>query len=242
MHITGQIPLPPYLNRNAEEKDKETYQTIYAKHDGSVAAPTAGLHFTKDLLNDLKAKNIHTSFVTLHVGAGTFKPVKSDTMETHEMHAEFIDVSVELIDDLIRNSENKIVAVGTTSLRTIESLYWMGVKILTGNYSLRINQWEVYDLPKHYAKAEALQALKNYLEEKNQTRLFSKTQIIIAPGYQLKVAVGLITNFHQPKSTLLLLVAATVGEDWKKIYDYALQNDFRFLSYGDGSLLWKNVK
>ena len=239
LHFAGRIPLPPYLNRKEEEKDKETYQTVYAKHDGSVAAPTAGLHFTEQLLNDLKEKNIREAFVTLHVGAGTFKPVKSDTMETHEMHSEFIDVSVELIDALIKNHDEKIVAVGTTSLRTIESLYWLGVKILTGNFHLELSQWEAYVLPQHYAKEEALAALKNYLQQKKQVRLLTKTQIIIAPGYHLRIADGLITNFHQPKSTLLLLVAATIGNDWKKVYDYALENNFRFLSYGDGGLLWK---
>lgn len=239
LHIAGQIPLPPYLDRDAEEKDKETYQTIYAKHEGSVAAPTAGLHFTENLLDELKRKNIHTSFVTLHVGAGTFKPVKSDTMEMHEMHAEFIDISIELIDELLGSVSHKIVAVGTTSLRTIESLYWIGVKILNNDFSMHITQWEVYDLPQYYSKQEALTALKNYLLQKNHTRLFTKTQIIIAPDYQLRVANGLITNFHQPKSTLLLLVAAVIGDDWKRVYNYALENNFRFLSYGDGSLLWK---
>lgn len=239
LHFAGQIPLPPYLNRNAEEKDKETYQTVYAKYDGSVAAPTAGLHFTENLLDELKRKNIRTSFVTLHVGAGTFKPVKSDTMETHEMHAEFIDVSSELIDTLLDNTAGKIVAVGTTSLRTIESLYWMGVKVLDNNSDTELTQWEAYVLPQHYSKEAALTALKNYLQQKNQARLLTKTQIIIAPGYQLRIAAGLITNYHQPKSTLLLLVAAVIGDDWKKVYAYALENNFRFLSYGDGSLLWK---
>ena len=239
LHFAGQLPLPPYLNRDAEEKDKETYQTVYAKYDGSVAAPTAGLHFTENLLNELKEKNIHTSFVTLHVGAGTFKPVKSDTMETHEMHAEFIDVSIELIDTLLNNTDGKIVAVGTTSLRTIESLYWMGVKVLGNNFDTELTQWEAYGLPQHYTKQEALTALKNYLRQKNQVRLLTKTQIIIAPGYQLRIADGLITNFHQPKSTLLLLVAAVIGDNWKKVYEHALKNNFRFLSYGDGSLLWK---
>lgn len=242
LHFAGQVPLPPYLNRLAEEKDKETYQTVYAKHDGSVAAPTAGLHFTEALLGDLKAKSIGAAFVTLHVGAGTFKPVKSDTMSAHEMHSEFIDVSVELIDALLDNAAGKIVAVGTTSLRTIESLYWLGVKILDGNTDLELFQWEAYGLPQHYSKEEALIALRNHLREKKQGRLLTKTQIIMAPGYRLKVADGLITNFHQPKSTLLLLVAAVIGGDWKEVYDYALENDFRFLSYGDGSLLWKRCE
>lgn len=239
LHFAGQIPLPPYLNRVAEEKDKETYQTVYARHDGSVAAPTAGLHFTEALLYGLKEKSIRSAFVTLHVGAGTFKPVKSDRMEEHEMHAEFMDVSLELIDSLLDDRNEKIVAVGTTSLRTIESLYWMGVKILNGKPEMELSQWEAYELPQYYSKEEALTALKDDLQDKGQTRLLTKTQIIIAPGYRLRVADGLITNFHQPKSTLLLLVAAVIGDDWKKVYDYALRNNFRFLSYGDGSLLWK---
>ncbi|ANI89216.1 S-adenosylmethionine tRNA ribosyltransferase [Arachidicoccus ginsenosidimutans] len=239
LHFAGQIPLPPYLHREAEEKDKETYQTVYAKHDGSVAAPTAGLHFTENLLQQLKNKNIQTDFVTLHVGAGTFKPVKSDTMEAHEMHAEFIDVSVELINSLIDNLSGKIVSVGTTSLRTLESLYWLGVKVLSNIFPLEISQWEVYDLPQNISASDALNALKNYLGKNEQQRLLTKTQIIIAPNYELRIANGLITNFHQPKSTLLLLVAAFIGDDWKNVYDYALQNDFRFLSYGDGSLLWR---
>jgi len=239
LHFAGQIPLPPYLHREAEEKDKETYQTVYAKHDGSVAAPTAGLHFTEELLNKLKAKKINQTFVTLHVGAGTFKPVKAATMQAHEMHAEFIDVSVALIDDILNHLSEKIVAVGTTSLRTIETLYWMGVKVLHSIFPLEILQWEAYELPQNVAAQDALRALKDYLIKNNQNRLLTKTQIIIAPPYQLRIASGLITNFHQPKSTLLLLVAAVIGDDWRMVYDYALQNNFRFLSYGDGSLLWK---
>ncbi len=241
LHLLGQIPLPPYLNRKAEEKDKETYQTVYAKYEGSVAAPTAGLHFTETLLQNLKNRNIHSSFVTLHVGAGTFKPVKADSMQAHEMHAEFIDVSLLFLEELLHNISEKIVVVGTTSMRTVESLYWMGVKVLSKmeDYTM-VSQWEPYELPQHFSATESLNALIGVLKDKNATRLLARTQIIIAPGYPLQIVDGLITNFHQPKSTLLLLVAAVVGNDWKKIYQHALNQDYRFLSYGDGSLLWKN--
>ncbi|MCU0321430.1 MAG: S-adenosylmethionine:tRNA ribosyltransferase-isomerase [Chitinophagaceae bacterium] len=244
LHAAGVIPLPPYLNRTAEEQDKSTYQTIYAKHDGSVAAPTAGLHFTDNLLADLSKKNIHPLYVTLHVGAGTFKPVKAATMHEHEMHAEFIDVTKAAIEQLIQ--AETIIATGTTSLRTIESLYWMGVKAITdlklANLKLEtlsIQQWDAYELPQDVDKQTALQALLNWMNVNNLDRIICKTQIIIAPGYTLKIADGLITNFHQPQSTLLLLIAAIVGNEWKTIYNYALANEFRFLSYGDGSLLWK---
>ncbi len=256
LHRAGVIPLPPYLNRMADEQDKTNYQTIYAKHDGSVAAPTAGLHFTDNLLTKLNKQNIAQAYVTLHVGAGTFKPVKAEKMEDHEMHSEFIDVSIETIQQLINYVDKTIVAVGTTSLRTIESLYWMGVKAksklavdgwqLVGEdektndvSSLTIAQWDAYELPQNITAKDALENLLQWMYAHNLQRLITKTQIIIAPSYQLKVAEGLITNFHQPQSTLLLLVAAIVGNDWKKIYNYALQNNFRFLSYGDGSLLWK---
>lgn len=244
LHAAGVIPLPPYLHRTAEDKDKETYQTIYAKHDGSVAAPTAGLHFTENLMHDLSKKNIQPLYVTLHVGAGTFKPVKAATMQEHEMHAEFIDVTKTAIEQLI-NSKT-IVATGTTSLRTIESLYWMGVKVIANlkltNLKLEdisIQQWDAYELPQDVSKQSALEALINWMTANSLDRIICKTQIIIAPGYTLKVAEGLITNFHQPQSTLLLLIAAIVGNEWKTIYNYALTNEFRFLSYGDGSLLWK---
>ncbi len=244
LHLAGIIPLPPYIKRNTEEKDKETYQTIYAKHDGSVAAPTAGLHFTENLMQQLQQKNIKPCYVTLHVGAGTFKPVKAATMQEHEMHAEFIDVGIDFIQLLKDNTQNKIVAVGTTSLRTIESLYWLGVKLIEANNKIAledlvIEQWDAYELPQDISIQTALNHLFNWMQTNQLTRLVTKTQIIIAPSYQLKVADGLITNFHQPQSTLLLLVAAIVGNKWKTIYDYALQNNFRFLSYGDGSLLWK---
>ncbi len=241
----GDTPLPPYIKRKAQETDTERYQTIYSKHEGSVAAPTAGLHFTPAIFSSLKEKNITTGFITLHVGAGTFKPVKSDTMQGHEMHAEWIDVSTQFIEELLKNINNEIICVGTTSIRTIESLYWMGVKAIlyTGEPidELAIKQWEVYedDFLKHACSPEiALTSLLEFLKKKKIERLFIKTQILIAPGYKFKLTKGLITNFHQPKSTLLLLVAAMVGNEWKKIYDYALENNFRFLSYGDGCLIF----
>jgi S-adenosylmethionine:tRNA ribosyltransferase-isomerase len=244
LHHAGVIPLPPYLKRSAEEKDKETYQTIYAKQDGSVAAPTAGLHFTDRLFQKLEAKNIHTGFVTLHVGAGTFKPVKSDTLEQHEMHTEFIEVTQLFIQRLIQHLAGTIIPVGTTSLRTIESLYWLGVKVnlqpAIMPADLQLYQWDAYELPHNNINATtALQALLQWMQAHNMPQLITKTQIIIAPGYSLKIASALITNFHQPQSTLLLLIA-TFNSNWKKMYAYALAQGFRFLSYGDGCLIWKH--
>jgi len=261
LHLAGDIPLPPYLNRATEEADKERYQTIYAKHDGSVAAPTAGLHFTEEVFSKLASKNIPKAYVTLHVGAGTFKPVKAEQMKDHEMHAEFIDVTFEAIEQLEAHVEKGIIAVGTTSLRTLESLYWIGVKTIRNSNiaaaDLHVTQWEPYDLarginenkssleniPKEYTKAlpsatESLQSLLKWMQKNSAQRIITKTQIIIAPGYEFKIIRALITNFHQPQSTLLLLVSAIVGENWKKIYQYALANEYRFLSYGDGSILW----
>jgi S-adenosylmethionine:tRNA ribosyltransferase-isomerase len=245
----GETPLPPYIKRKAEVSDAERYQSIYSAHEGSVAAPTAGLHFTKEIFSSLQKKNIDTGFVTLHVGAGTFKPVKSEKMEQHEMHAEWIDVSTQFIEKLISNLSHGVFCVGTTSIRTIESLYWMGVKAFINPHiqfeNLEIKQWDVYehDLQNNSCSAEeALQALLNFLKNKNTERLFIQTQIIIAPGYQFKIARGMITNFHQPKSTLLLLVAAMIGINWKEMYDYALNHELRFLSYGDGSLIYNEVK
>lgn len=243
LHVAGVIPLPPYLNRAAEESDQERYQTIYAKHDGSVAAPTAGLHFTNSLFAKLTKKKIRHSFVTLHVGAGTFKPVKSATMQDHEMHAEFMDVSAAFIEQLLQETAGPVIAVGTTSLRTLESLYWLGVKTkldpLISAEALTITQWEPYELAQYnFSAAEALTALSDWLQQNQADRLITKTQIIIAPGYIFRIIKGLITNFHQPQSTLLLLVAAITGDNWKNIYQYALDKEFRFLSYGDGSLLW----
>ncbi|WP_026310076.1 S-adenosylmethionine:tRNA ribosyltransferase-isomerase [Niabella aurantiaca] len=245
LHLTGQIPLPPYIKRTAGKEDEERYQTVYAAHDGSVAAPTAGLHFTEDVLQKLKAKNIQTDFVTLHVGAGTFKPVKAGTMKDHEMHAEFISVSSGLIRKIAGHQGHPLLSVGTTSLRTLESLYWLGAKLLRDkncfdNKLPYVSQWEAYEASlQQYSVADALQALISYLSEKQSANLLAKTQIIIAPGYSFKIADALVTNFHQPSSTLLLLVAAFIGDDWRRVYKYALENDFRFLSYGDGSLLWR---
>ena len=241
LHHVGIIPLPPYLNRSTEEKDAETYQTVYALNDGSVAAPTAGLHFTEALFNQLKEKNIIHEFVTLHVGAGTFKPVKSETIAEHEMHSEFIDVDKSFIATMATTNRT-IFSVGTTSLRTLESLYWMGVKTILNPLiemdQLAISQWEVYSMAEQNVSVkDAFQSLFKKMNEWNADRLISKTQIMIVPGYTIRTVQGLLTNFHQPQSTLLLLVAALIGEDWKKVYDYALQHNFRFLSYGDGCLL-----
>jgi len=241
----GETPLPPYIKRKAEESDAEKYQTIYSHYEGSVAAPTAGLHFTEDIFSSLKKKNIETGFVTLHVGAGTFKPVKAARMDGHEMHAEWIDVSTKFIGQLIKYISNGVFCVGTTSVRTIESLYWMGLKTFLNPEiefeKLKINQWEVYEdellLRTNLSAKESLTFLFNYLINKNLNRLFIQTQIIIAPGYEFKITKGIITNFHQPKSTLLLLVSAMIGKKWKEIYDYALAHEFRFLSYGDGCLI-----
>lgn len=243
LHLAGEIPLPPYMKRTAETEDAERYQTIYASHNGSVAAPTAGLHFTDEIFESFIQNGIKTDFVTLHVGAGTFKPVKSAYMQDHDMHAEFIEVGRETIERL-KDHAGDIFCVGTTSLRTIESLYWMGVKIkqqqgITED-DLIIGQWEVYDElnTDNVPAGEALQALLQWMQKNNIQKLITQTQILIAPGYTFKIIKGLITNFHQPQSTLLLLVAALIGEDWHKVYNYALENDFRFLSYGDGCLLF----
>jgi S-adenosylmethionine:tRNA ribosyltransferase-isomerase len=245
LELAGDIPLPPYIKRKTEEEDRTRYQTIYAADEGSVAAPTAGLHFTKAVFNSFAEKNIQTGFVTLHVGAGTFKPVKAATMQDHEMHAEWIDVGYEMIEQLIEALHKNIVAVGTTSLRTLESLYWMGVKasLQPDIKQLNIGQWEVYELPlanNKFSAKKSLAALLNWMKANKQERLFTQSQILIAPGYQFKIAKAIVTNFHQPQSTLLLLVAAAIGDDWKKNYEIAMKNNFRFLSYGDGSLLFIN--
>jgi S-adenosylmethionine:tRNA ribosyltransferase-isomerase len=244
LELAGQVPIPPYIKRAADSVDASRYQTIYARSEGSVAAPTAGLHFTDHVMQQLKAKNIGTDMLTLHVGAGTFQPVKAERMEEHEMHAEFIEID-ELTLEHIRNSVGQLIAVGTTSLRTLETLYWMGVKASLRPHAsieeLSITQWEVYDElePKAIEPLKALEALQDWMKAHNTKKLICKTRIMLAPGYNVRMIEGLITNFHQPQSTLLLLVAALIGDDWKKVYDYAMKNGFRFLSYGDGSLLWK---
>lgn len=244
LHLAGVMPLPPYIKRKAEFSDEDRYQTIYAKHEGSVAAPTAGLHFTDELFQKLGAKNITRSFVTLHVGAGTFQPVKSDTLEGHPMHIEFIDVTVESIRNLIGHIDSHITAVGTTSMRTIESLYWLGCKVIEQPdlqpEELTVKQWDAYEMKGDIASKAALEALLSYLEKRNLTRLLTRTQLLIAPGYSIRIPHALVTNFHQPQSTLLLLVAAFAGPKWKEIYQYALTNEFRFLSYGDGCLLFRH--
>ena len=240
LHAAGSTPLPPYIKRKSSEADEERYQTIFAQHPGSVAAPTAALHFTKDVFASLTSKNIRQHFITLHVGAGTFKPVKSETIREHLMHAESFQVSLQTLRELRNNGE--IIAVGTTSLRTLESLYWMGVKLFRGAPSpFRLDQWEAYSLEPCISYKESLGFIINYLEEKRSNKVFCDTSLLIIPGYQFRSARGLITNFHQPHSTLLLLVAAFIGDDWKKVYEYALSNNFRFLSYGDSSLLWKQT-
>jgi len=243
LHLAGLVPLPPYLHRQAVQTDKDRYQTIYAAHDGSVAAPTAGLHFTENLFAKLAAKQVQKAFVTLHVGAGTFKPVKADHIAEHEMHTEFMEVKRGLIANLKSHLDGTIVAVGTTSLRTIESLYWLGKRVHHAPGlaidELVVDQWEPYDKRDEGVTAfTALQALLQWMEKHGVDKLVTKTRIMIGPGYTLRVASGLITNFHQPQSTLLLLISAITGNDWKKMYAYALENDFRFLSYGDGCLLW----
>jgi S-adenosylmethionine:tRNA ribosyltransferase-isomerase len=235
----GRIPLPPYIKRDVTDSDKERYQTVFAKEEGSVAAPTAGLHFTTELISDLAQKGITSSQITLHVGAGTFKPVSSETMKDHPMHAEWIDVDVSTILELAKNTK-RITPIGTTSMRTVESLYWFGVKVLANPDNPELHelmQWDAYELPQNYTKEESLNALATHLQLNDLTKLVAKSRLIIAPGYSPRVCGALITNFHQPGSTLLLLVSAVIGENWKKAYQYALDNDFRFLSYGDSNYL-----
>ena len=246
LHLAGVIPLPPYLNRESEEADETRYQTIYARHDGSVAAPTAGLHFTDRVLDSLAKKDIIHDFVTLHVGAGTFAPVKSEKLADHPMHAEFIDVSLTFLNHWLERMDAPLIPVGTTSLRTLESLYWIGVKALEKQAlnweDVGLTQWEAYELPQQVSVRDAISALVDELKSKGMDRLITKTQLLIGPGYAIRTADGILTNFHQPQSTLLLLIHAFVSESWKTIYEHALKNDYRFLSFGDGSLLWKNAE
>ena len=242
--LVGQIPLPPYIQRAANEMDKDRYQTTYAVSEGSVAAPTAGLHFDAPVFKALSAKGIDKKFITLHVGAGTFMPVKVDDFQDHLMHAEFIDVYLQTIEYLATTSDN-IIAVGTTSLRTLESLYWLAIKIKqTPEIDLNeINllQWDAYTLEDQQTSIhEAMHFLSEWMIQKKLTTLIATTQLMVKPGYQFKICKGLITNFHQPKSTLLLIIAAIAGDEWKTVYQHALDNEYRFLSYGDGCLFWLN--
>lgn len=236
----GNIPIPPYLNREAEAKDLETYQTIYSRHKGSVAAPTAGLHFTSGVFESLQNKKITRHEVTLHVGAGTFKPVKSELISEHAMHAEHFVINAQTIPVLLGHLGN-ITAVGTTTVRTLESLYWLGVKLLSGLETnveqMHLGQWEAYQLESKYEVKEALQTLHARFLESGKEYVMASTAIMIAPGYSFKMIDRLITNFHQPKSTLLLLISAFIGVDWTRVYHFALENDFRFLSYGDSCLM-----
>lgn len=237
IEAAGVIPIPPYLNRETEQVDNTRYQTVYSEHKGSVAAPTAGLHFTQPILDRLRADGNELVNLTLHVGAGTFKPVQCKDVEQHVMHAEHVVVEADAIRR-IGWGRKPLIAVGTTSVRTLESLYWLGVKLLAGQtITDGLAQWDAYNLPQHYSVQQALQALLDHMDAHGVDHLSSVTQIMIMPGYQFRIVDMLITNFHQPHSTLLLLIGAFVGEDWKRIYDYALTHDFRFLSYGDSSLL-----
>ena len=241
LETCGELPIPPYLNRKTEASDNQTYQTVYSKIKGSVAAPTAGLHFTKEVFESLAQKNITFEELTLHVGAGTFKPVKSATIEEHVMHSECITIKKSTIENILANLGN-IVAVGTTSVRTLESLFYIGV-LISRNPEIQVQdievaQWMPYSEENNrLSVSEALNYILQYFTQNNLNNLTTHTQIMIIPGYKFKVVSGIITNFHQPKSTLLLLISAYVGEEWKNIYDYALKHDFRFLSYGDSSLL-----
>ncbi len=232
----GQIPLPPYLKRETEQKDYDTYQTVYSKNDGAVAAPTAGLHFTEQVFADLAQKGIKHDFVTLHVGAGTFQPIKVENVVEHKMHCEQIVFDKSFIVNLLENL-SFVIPVGTTSMRSLESLYWYGVKLLLGEQDFFIEKLRPYNQTESFTAEQSLKAVIDYMSENNLSQLVGETEIFIFPSYEFKICKGIITNFHQPDSTLILLVAALVGENWKKIYDYALENNFRFLSYGDSSLL-----
>ncbi len=244
LESSGLVPLPPYLNREAEESDKIRYQTVYAKNNGSVAAPTAGLHFTDNVFQKLKNKNISFEKLTLHVGAGTFKPVISKTISDHEMHTEKVLIKRATIESILSNPKRKIIPVGTTTVRTLESLYWFGVKLIVKkdeHLTFSVDQWDPYseELNCGISTEPALEAVLNYMKNNSLEILYGETKLMIAPGYEFKIADGIITNFHQPKSTLLLLISAFIGYDWKKVYDFAMKNDFRFLSYGDSCLFFR---
>lgn len=240
IEASGHIPLPPYIKREDTDEDNIRYQTVYSKIMGSVAAPTAGLHFTDYVLGMLTEKGIKSTEITLHVGAGTFKPIKAERIINHEMHCEHFFVTTATIELLLKNT-GRIVAVGTTSVRTLESLYWMGVKVTEDSLSLQnelsLGQWEAYQMNNNISVKDSLQAILNVLKKRKLSAIYASTSIMIVPGYNFKIINGIITNFHQPKSTLLLLISAWVGTQWKNLYEYALKNNFRFLSYGDSSLL-----
>jgi S-adenosylmethionine:tRNA ribosyltransferase-isomerase len=240
LHQLGTIPLPPYLKRTADSSDAERYQTIYAKESGSVAAPTAGLHFSEKLLRDLSDSGMQTLFLTLHVGAGTFMPVKTDKISEHHMHEEYIEVHEKTIEKLISKMDESVIAVGTTSLRTLETLFWLGFQIsLDKNISasdLHLDQWIPYTHVPNISAKEALYFLLEWIRREPGNKLITKTRLFIVPGYHFKIVDGLITNFHQPYSTLLMLVAALIGDEWKSVYRWALGHRYRFLSYGDGCL------
>jgi len=233
----GQVPLPPYFQRKPVANDVGRYQTVFAKTEGSVAAPTAGLHYTEEVLSALKKNGVNQAQVCLHVGAGTFKPVSSERIEDHEMHAEFFEVTRECIQSLL-TCKGRIIAAGTTSMRTLESLYWLGVRVLEGKEVHVVEQWEPYVTAVSYSKEEALTALLRHIDSTRKESICASSSICIAPGYSFKICSGLQTNYHQPKSTLLLLVAAAVDEQWKRIYAHALNHEYMFLSYGDTMLLW----
>ncbi len=237
----GVIPLPPYLNRKAEESDSIRYQTVYAHHEGSVAAPTAGLHFSPEVFQSLKAKGIETEYITLHVGAGTFKPVSTDTIGEHEMHVEPVHITADNLRRIIAHQSKPLIAVGTTTVRTLESLYWFGVQLQANPQleCMHINQWDPYILDTSLSYTDAYANILRWMENQNTDYLDGETQLMIAPGYRYRIINGLVTNFHQPQSTLLLLVSALIGEQWKACYRYALDHEFRFLSYGDSCLFLK---
>lgn len=238
LELLGQTPIPPYLKRSAESSDKQRYQTVFAELSGSVAAPTAGLHFTEQTLKDLEKKGVIIEKLTLHVGAGTFKPVTSSTMQEHEMHAEQLVVYKDLLQTILENPKRAIICIGTTSMRALESIFWMGNQLINKHPNWQyVSQWTSYENAPTADRAAVLRALLDHLNSEKLACFFGKTQLIIAPSYPFKFVNQLFTNFHQPSSTLLLLVAAAIGNDWRRVYDYAKNNHFRFLSYGDGSLL-----
>ena len=244
LHFVGVIPLPPYIKRQTELSDIERYQTVYAKNNGSVAAPTAGLHFTDNIFKELTDKHIQKDNVTHHVGAGTFMPLKAETLAAHNLHSEFIEVESSTIKLILDNLNNNIFTVGTTSLRTVESLYWLGLKTISEPNikpeNLFVLQWDPYEIDnKNISAGKSLESLIEWMKKNNLQKIITRTQLLIASGYQFEIINALITNFHQPQSTLLLLVAALIGEDWKKVYEHAINNEFRFLSYGDGCLFFK---